>query len=618
MSLHRDQLKVDRVSIEWRMLRQLSRRVFTGIGVSKGVSTGKCVLLESEDKRSGKEREDSATRKIPASEDEADRFASAVEHVKQELTSMKVKVAGEAGKDAGEIFEAQILMLEDPLLMSEVINKIRDDQLTAEEAVSQTVELLTERFSTLSSTYMRERGEDIRDLGSRLLDILRGRHKRIATLVESVRREGARVVLASTNLAAATIAHFGRSLLAAVVAETGSATSHLAIVARSLRIPTVLGVKDIIRELKHGDQILVDGDKGEVILNPPEAEIEKRTTRTEKPSIGTTLSTESTATIDGHRVQIFANVANLEGVREAVSSGAEGVGLFRTEFLYFDRQALPSEDELFNILKQSVSIMQGKTVIVRTLDIGGDKKPPYIDFPEEKNPALGLRGIRYNLKDPSLLETQIAAILRASTEGDLWIMFPMISTVSEVRDAKAIVEKVKLRLGEAGMTFNKNTKIGVMIETPSAALMSGKLAAEVDFFSIGTNDLAQYTLAADRENENVAAVADPLEPAVLKLIHQTIESAHANERHVGMCGEMAADVDATPLLLGMGLDEFSVDPSNVEVIKKTIRNLNYTETTEAGTDALKLESAKDVREYSRKRFSRYYKGNLEGHKFIRT
>jgi phosphotransferase system enzyme I (PtsI) len=579
----------------------LSSGIFKGIGVSKGVAVGKCVLLRSEEKK-GEGGGTSAGEKISSSVDEADRFASAVERVKQELQSVKVKVAGEAGKDAGEIFEAQILMLEDPLFISEVINRILDDQLTAEEAVSQTAEHLTQRFSTLSSTYMRERSDDIRDLCSRLVDILKGRHERIAMLAEKVKKEGARVVLASENLAAATIAHFGKNLLAGVVAETGGSTSHLAIVAKSLRIPTVLGVKNIVRELKDGDEVLVDGDKGEVIVNPTEAETKKRMLVTEMSSVETVLSVEPTATTDGHRVKVFANVANLEGVTEAVSSGAEGVGLFRTEFLYFEREAPPSEEELFNVMKQSVSIMQGKTVIVRTLDIGGDKKPSYIEFPKEKNPALGLRGIRYCLRIPSLLKTQIAAILRAGIGADVWIMFPMVTTVKELKQAKQLVEEVKHALTKKGTSFNANTKVGIMIETPSAALMSDQLALEADFFSIGTNDLVQYTMAADRENDSVSAIADPLEPSVLRLIKQTIDNAHTRNLPVALCGEMAADTDAVPLLLGFGLDEFSVDPSNIQVIRRVIQSLRYSETKETALEALRLESASEIRLYLRKRY----------------
>jgi phosphotransferase system enzyme I (PtsI) len=576
--------------------------VFKGIGVSKGVSVGRCLLVETRDNSEATKEVNFGTAETRSPEDEADRFASAVEKVKQDLRRIKVKINGEVGTDAADIFEAQLLMLEDPLFMSEVINRIHDDQLSAEEAVNQTTMQLSEKFSKLSP-YMRERGEDVADLSSRLVDILKGRHEQIPMLAEKVKKEGDRVVLASRKLAAATIAQFDKRLIAGIVAEEGGATSHLAIIARSLRIPTVLGVKTIIEQLKDNDRILVDGDNGEVIINPTEDDVRERikqvTTSIEAEIIP---SLEPVTTIDGHRVQVFANVVNSEGVKEALLNGAEGIGLFRTEFLYFDRESPPTEDELFEVIRESISTIQGKTMIVRTLDIGGDKKPYYVEFPNERNPMLGLRGIRHSLKHPSLLETELAAILRASTHGDLWIMFPMVSIANDLREAKNLMERVKRKLKEKGVPFNPNIKIGIMVETPSAALTSDKFAAKVDFLSIGTNDLAQYTLAADRENESVAEVADPLEPAVLKLILHTIESAHTFQRHVALCGEMAADLDATPLLVGMGLDEFSVDPLNIGATKKAIRNLKYAEAKGAVADALKLESSREVREYSRKRF----------------
>jgi phosphotransferase system enzyme I (PtsI) len=578
--------------------------ILKGIGVSKGVSAGRCLLLETREKGSGNREPLSRTTEASSPQDEADRFSSAVEDVKAELWRIKTKINSEAGTDAAEIFEAQLLMLEDPLFMSEVINRIHDNQLRAEEAVNQTAMQLSEKFSKLSP-YMRERGEDVADLCSRLVDVLNGGHEQMGMLAERVKREGASVVLASTSLAAATIAQFDKNLIAGIVAEEGGATSHLAIIARSLKIPAVLGVKGIIEQLKDGYLILVDGDRGEVTINPNENEVRKRIKLVARPTEAENVpSFGPVMTVDGHRVQVFANVVNSEGAREALLNGAEGIGLFRTEFLYFDRGSPPTEDEVFDMIRESISIMQGKTMIVRTLDIGGDKRPSYVEFPNEKNPMLGLRGIRHSLKHPTLLETELAAILRASTYGDLWIMFPMVSITNDIKEARSLIEKAKRKLRENNVPFNPNIKIGIMVETPSAALMSDRFAAEADFFSIGTNDLVQYTLAADRENESVAEVADPLEPAVLKLILHTVESAHARQRLAAMCGEMASDLDAIPILIGMGLDEFSVDPSDIGAVKKAIRTLKYTETLEAVTYALKLESAKDVRDYLRKRFPR--------------
>jgi phosphotransferase system enzyme I (PtsI) len=581
-------------------VQELSSGVLRGIGVSIGVSIGRCLLLEFHEGEPGQGKVLSGDTQVTSPEEEADRFALAVEEVKKELQRIGNKIGVEADPDVASIFEAQVLMLEDPLFMSQVINGIHDDQLTAEEAVNQTMKELKKRFSGLSP-YMRQRGEDVGALGARLIDVLMGRHEHIPALAERIKRERVSVVLASRNVAAATIAQFERSFIAGIVTEEGSMTSHLAIMARSLKIPTVAGVKEVTRQLKDGDQILVDGDRGEVIISPTEAEVQNRIRPLETGAAKTVSDKASATTRDHHTVQVFANVANSDEVKEALRNGAEGIGLFRTEFLYFNRENPPTENELFNIFKQSASIMKGKTIIVRTLDIGGDKKPTYLKFPDEKNPMLGLRGIRYSLRNPSLMETQISAVLRASAYGDMRIMFPMISTVDEFMEAKSLEEKVKKRLERKGALLGSKVEVGIMIETPSAALVSDRLAKEADFLSIGTNDLVQYTLAADRENENVAANADPLDPSVLKLIQETIDNGHARSRHVGMCGEMAADIDAVPILLGMGLDEFSVDVSNIDQVKRNVRSISYTESRKAASEVVKMDSARQVRSYSKSR-----------------
>jgi phosphotransferase system enzyme I (PtsI) len=579
----------------------MSRQVFRGIGASKGLGSGKCLLLGVDESQGGK-----ATRTLKLSgfsspEEEIALLESAIVHVEEELHQIRDRVESDAGKDASGIFDAQLLMLRDPLFIDDVKKRIRAKLIAAQLAVAQSVAYLQEKFSTLSGEYMRERGEDIRDVGMRVIEVLRGKHEDLDTLREQAQRRGDRIVLVSSSLAAATIAHFGRKLLGGIVAETGSRTSHLAIVARSLKIPAVLGVERIVQKLKGGEVILVDGNEGQVIVNPLEDEVVKAQKETDSAVVEVTSGWEATATLDGRRVQVFANVADLEGVEEASLSGAEGIGLFRTEFLYFNRDSLPSEDELYQVMKKTLELMKGRTVIVRTLDIGGDKKPSYIEFPTEKNPALGLRGIRFTLKNPSLFETQIAAILRATTYGDIWIMFPMISTVKELREAKKIVEQAKARLGKKNITINAGIKTGIMVETPSAALLTKQLATEADFLSLGTNDLVQYAFATDRENENVAS-GDPLEPSVLRLIQMTIQEGHLMKRHVGMCGEMAADSDAVPILVGLGLDEFSVDPSRVQAVKKEIQFLRFSEASKAASEALLMDSAIEVRKYSQKTF----------------
>jgi phosphotransferase system enzyme I (PtsI) len=558
--------------------------------------------MRSEQRKEEERERDLEARGLSAPEEEVELFESAVTLVGRELQQIKMEVEVDAGADAGGIFEAQLLMLKDPLFTGDVEKRIRTKLLSAEKAVRQSVTYLREKFSSLSGDYIRERGEDITDLGSRLIETLRGKHDNLDSMKEGAERERGGIILASRNLAAATIAHFGRKLLAGIVAETGSETSHVAIVARSLGIPAVLGVNNIIQELRGGELILIDGVKGEVTINPFEDEAREAEKLMQSATAETAMSWEPTETIDRHRVQVFANVADLRSVQEASRSGAEGIGLFRTEFLYFDRGSPPDDDELYEVIRKSVRLMRGKTVIVRTLDIGVDKKPTYMQSPEEKNPILGLRGIRFSLRNPSLLESQLSAILRASVEGDIWIMFPMVSTMRELSDAKEILERAKKKAKEKSTPFNPNVKIGMMVETPSAALMTDKFADEADFFSIGTNDLVQYALAADRENENVSAVADPLEPSVLRLIRLTVNNAHIKKRHVGVCGEMAADLDAVPILVGLGLDELSVNPSSIQPVKKMIQSIRFTETEKAAAEVLSMGSAIEIRKYSREMF----------------
>jgi len=583
----------------------LSRRVLSGAGVSPGVGVGRCLLVK-EEKRETAEKRGSASK--PNASEETARFKLASDRVKKELQEIKAKIDRDAGKDVGAVFEAQLLILEDPLFVGDVNRRILAKALTAEEAVKQAIDSLKKRFSFLTSDYMRERGEDVRDVGLRVLDALKGKQTVSALMEKTKTAESKKVVIVSDNLAPSTVAQFSRNMLAGIVTETGGPTSHLAIVAKSLIIPAVFKVNGATKQLAEKEVLVVDGGKGRVIASPSKLEVSKylrdviSPVFAPSPSVRSIVTSGPTQTRDRRSVQIFANVSDLEGLRNALNGGAEGIGLFRTEFLYLGRSAPPSEDELVDIMKQIVSIMPGKTIVVRTLDIGGDKKPDYVEFPLEKNPALGLRGTRFSLSNPLLFKTQISAILRANKAGQLRIMFPMISTMTEVKGAKRLMDEVKNELSERGCSFNTNTKVGVMIETPSAALQSDKLAKEVDFFSIGTNDLVQYTLAADRENENLVSIADPLEPSVLRLIQQTIINAHLSKRPVGMCGEMAADIEAIPILLGMGLVEFSVDPSKLQVVRTTIGSLSYEETTETIDDILAMESAKQVREYSRRKF----------------
>jgi phosphotransferase system enzyme I (PtsI) len=537
-----------------------------------------------------------------APEEEAELFRSAVKLVAEDLEQIKGNVEVDAGADTAGIFEAQLLMLRDPIFADDVERKIRTQQLTAMEAIRQSAASVRGKFSSLSNEYIRERAEDMTDIESRLIAALRGKHEDLDYLKKRAKRNSYQTILVSQRLAAATIAHLGKKLLAGIVTETGTRTSHLAIVARSLGIPAVLGVENIVKGLTDGELLLIDGARGQVIVNPNDEEEREARKRTKRVSNAKTFGWEPTKTLEGHSVQVFANVGDLQSVEEASKSGAEGIGLFRTEFLYFGRESLPDEDELYNVIRKSIELMQGRRLVIRTLDIGGDKKPSYIDFPEERNPLLGLRGIRFSLKNPSMLKCQLSAILRASTEGDIWVMFPMISTINELIEAKQITDQVKVKLKEKNLAFGPRVKIGAMIETPSAALTADTLAREADFFSIGTNDLVQYALVADRENEHVSSIADPLEPSVLKLIRHTAEAAHSKKRHVGICGEMAADPEAIPILIGLGLDELSVNPSSIVTVKKLIQSIKFSKSKKAASKALSMNDALEIRSYIRTTF----------------
>jgi phosphotransferase system enzyme I (PtsI) len=579
----------------------MARRVLSGIAASKGIGIGKCLIIRSEEMEDEREGQ-THIRRPSEPEKETELFRSAVSKVESELQEIKKNTEIAAGIDAANIFEAQLLMLKDPSFTADVERRIHHEHLQAAEAVKQSSTSMKGKFSALSNKYIRERAEDMTDIESRLMDLLQSEQWNLESLKRRAEGSREKIILVSQRLAAAAIPYFGKRLLAGIVTETGSGTSHLSIVARSMNVPAVLGVENVVRELKGGEVILVDGTNGHVAVNPSDAEISQAMKGIESTHNAEPLSWEPTETIDKHRIQVLASVEDLRSVEEASTSGAEGIGLFRTEFLYFDRGSPPTEDELYEVIRKSIGLMSGRRFVVRTLDIGGDKKPNYIDFPKERNPLLGLRGIRFSLKNPSLLESQLAAILRAGANSDVWIMFPMISTINELISAKQVVEKAKNKLRQQSIAFSPNVRIGIMIETPSSALLADKFAEEADFFSIGTNDLVQYALVADRENENVADVADPLEPSVLRLIQQTITAAHSRKRHVGICGEMAADLEAIPILIGLGLDELSVNPSSVGRVKKMIQSTRLSESRRAASKAVSMSSALEIRDYMSKKF----------------
>jgi len=529
-------------------------------------------------------------RKVKKSEvkGELKKFRIALERSKKQILEIKEKTLREIGEKEANIFQAQLLMLEDPMFVNEVENKIRCGK-NAEAAVNEVVENLVSTFSAIKDEYLKERALDIQDIGERVIKNLLGYE-------DSLELTQKAVVIAK-NLTPSDTARMKRVL--GFATEVGGTTSHTAIIAREYGIPAVVGVANLTEKVKPGELVIVDGNKGLVIVQPDKKtanqyikigrEIKRRSEQLKK------FACLPAVTADGHRIEVAANIGNLNEVKLALMYGAEGVGLLRTEFLYLDRATPPSEEEQFKVYSQIAQGLGGKPVIVRTLDIGGDKPLPYLKMSKELNPFLGWRGIRISLEEPDIFKEQLRAILRASVYGNLKIMFPMISTLEEVKTAKNILNEAKEELRSRSVPFKGGVEVGIMIETPSAALMADALASEVDFFSIGTNDLTQYTLAVDRTNQKISSLYDALHPAVLRLINNTVKAAHKKGKWTGICGELASDPEAVPILIGLDLDELSVNPPSIPNVKKLIRSISYEEAKQLAKKAIKMTNAKEVR-----------------------
>lgn len=525
---------------------------------------------------------------------EIQRFDNAVELSKSQLEKIKARSEKELGKDKAEIFEAHMMMLEDALFQNEVRDIIREKNITAENALLQVVKRYIDMFAAMNDEYLRERAADIKDIGNRIVKNILGIG--IRSLLE-IDRE---VVVVAKDLAPSDTAQMNKRLVRAFATDMGGRTSHTAIMARSLEIPAVVGLADITSKVKDGDRIIVDGNEGVVILNPdPETLVCYQALSHDYQCYLRELrelkNKPCETSCKSRKVEIAANIGTPKDCKGALDNGAEGIGLYRTEFLYMDRSALPNEEEQFEAYKAVAEAMAPKPVIIRTLDIGGDKKLPYLEMPDELNPFLGWRAIRLCLDRSDVLKTQLRAILRAGHYGRLRIMYPMISSAREIRRANEILRMAKEELELEGLPYAQNMPVGIMVEIPSAAVTADILAKEVDFFSIGTNDLIQYTLAVDRMNERIAHLYEPLHPAVLRLIKHVIDASHKAGKWTGMCGEMAGDPVAAPILLGMGLDEFSMSSVSIPRIKKIIRSLDYQEAKVIAEKAINMESPDEIR-----------------------
>ena len=502
---------------------------------------------------------------------EKERFYKAVEESKIQITAIKVKTAKELGEDKAEVFASHIMILEDPELISAVENSIQSNKINCEKALDDVIQSYIAIFESMDNEYMRERAADIKDVAGRLHSNLLGKQ---CSDVESLEEN---TIIVAHDLTPSDTAQLDRSKVIAFLTDIGGKTSHSAIMARTLEIPAVVGLNNITAVVKEGDLLIVDGTEGIVIINPSDEEIKKyeeikEEFEKEREALKT-LKNVKVVTKEGKSIEIAGNIGSPEDVNKVIENGGDGVGLFRTEFLYMDRDDMPSEEEQYESYKYVLEKMQNKPVVIRTLDIGGDKKLSYLEMPEEMNPFLGYRAIRLCLDRKDIFKPQLRALLRASVYGNLKIMFPMISSLKEIEEAKSILNECADELAGEGYSVKSGIEVGIMIEIPAAAVIADELAKHVDFLSIGTNDLIQYTLAADRMNEKVSYLYDPGHPAVLKLIKMTIDGAHKAGKWCGMCGEMAGDETYIPVLLEYGLDEFSMSASSILNAKKTILNI---------------------------------------------
>jgi phosphotransferase system enzyme I (PtsI) len=557
-----------------------------GIPASYGVAIGPTFIYE----RAALEIE-CCPIEDPASE--LARLAVAQETARQQLQMVFEKALAESGEEQAEIFKAQTMMLDDPELVGAVKKIVENDLTNVESALSATVENYAGMLEALDDEYLSARALDIRDVGSRLLRVLLG--------VSESPTEGLTQpsIIIANDLTPSDTILLDKTFVLGFCTSRGGATSHTAILARSLGIPAVVGAGKKVRKIENGTSMILDGDTGEVIIKPDETTLAEYLIRQEAfvriRGKAAEVANLPAVTLDGYRVEVVANIGSVEDVRTALDSGAEGVGLLRSEFLYLERNSLPTEEEQYKSYKTIADAFGKMPVILRTLDIGGDKEIPYIDMPREDNPFLGVRAIRLCLARPQLFKPQLRAALRAGYGNNLKLMFPMVATVEEVVRARALLEECRSELKAEGKPTADEMDIGIMIEIPAAAIMADQLAEVVDFFSIGTNDLSQYTLAADRTNAHVAEIAAGFQPAVFRLIKQVIDAAHAKGKWVGLCGEMAGELLAIPILLGLGLDEFSMNPPAVPYAKLLIRSISREKCREVAGLALNQTSSTGIR-----------------------
>ncbi|MFS2168715.1 phosphoenolpyruvate--protein phosphotransferase [Priestia megaterium] len=564
-----------------------------GIAASSGIAIAKAFRLENPELTVEK-------KSVTEVEAEVARLEAALDTSKSELEVIREHARKELGDDKAEIFEAHLLVLSDPELINPIKDKITNENVNAEHALDEVAAMFINMFESMDNEYMKERAADIRDVTKRVLAHLLGVNVSNPSLISE------EVVIIAEDLTPSDTAQLNRKFVKGFTTDIGGRTSHSAIMARSMEIPAVVGTKTVMEDIQNGVLVIVDGLDGEVIVDPSEETVKayekKAAEYAEQKAEWAKLVNEKTVSADDHHVELAANIGTPEDVKGVLENGGEGVGLYRTEFLYMGREDLPTEEEQFTSYKTVLERMEGKPVVVRTLDIGGDKELPYLNLPKEMNPFLGFRAIRLCLEMQDMFRTQLRALLRASVYGNLKIMFPMIATVDEFRQAKAILLEEKAKLQQEGVQVSEDIEVGMMVEIPSSAVIADLFAKEVDFFSIGTNDLIQYTLAADRMNERVSYLYQPYNPAILRLVNMVIKAAHKEGKWVGMCGEMAGDEIAIPILLGLGLDEFSMSATSILKARSQIRQLSKADIEPHLDTILSMSSTEEVIEFVKSTF----------------
>lgn len=562
-------------------------KILKGIGASDGVAIAAVYSLEEPDLTI----EETSIEEGRADE-EVERFKAAFNQSKVEVTKIRNHAEEAVGPEHAAIFDAHLLVLDDPEFLGPIEDGIRNDNKSAAQSLVDARDQFVTIFEGMDNEYMKERAADIKDVSKRVLAHILGKELPDPSNIDKP------VVIVAEDLAPSDTAQLDKKFVKGFVTNIGGRTSHSAIMSRSLEIPAVVGTKEITETANVGDQIIVDGSAGDVIIEPSAKEIkayeEKADKVQEEKAALQKLVDDPSKTMDGVEVELAANIGTPDDLEGVTTNGAEGIGLYRTEFLYMGRNEIPSEEEQYEAYKKVLEGMDGKPVVVRTLDVGGDKELPYLDLPKEMNPFLGFRAVRMTLDNEELFRTQLRALLRASAHGNLKIMFPMIATIDEFNRAKALLIDEKEKLVEEGTDVKEDIEVGIMIEIPSAAIIADQFAKVVDFFSIGTNDLIQYTMAADRMNESVSYLYQPYHPALLRLIQIVVNAAHKEGKWAGMCGEMAGDEKAIPLLLGLGLDEFSMSASSVLKARKQISGLKKTDMEKLALTAVDCAETEEV------------------------